>query len=605
MRDALGKLNKLLSAKQKRQALVAFGLMVLAAVFEFLSVTLFLPFVAILARPNVVLSNPYLSSLKAMTGVTSVANFSILLGLITVLVIWASMLVRAFNVYTINRFCFSVLHELTVDMMRLHLARDYTFYLKRNTADLTRTVLIEAEKVVRDVLFPLMRVLLHVVISIFLMALLVLISPVVAVVTSLALGACISGISLGFRRPAQVAGRELFRSNNERFRQAAEIFGGVKELRLLGRENSSLSRFGSTSLQYANATARSETLASLPIFFVQALAISAGIGALLYLVWSYGEMSAALPSIAAFAYGAYRLMPSLQSLASEISVVRYSMPSLDAFYTDYEAAMRARREDIDTTPEPVALADGIDVRALAFRYEGQERPILSDITLRIDRGERIGIVGSSGSGKSTLIDIIVGLLRPTRGDILIDGKQLEEVGVRRWQRSLGYVPQTIFLTDDTVRANIAFGVPADEIDQSAVEEAARQAHLHQFVSGELESGYDTMVGERGIRLSGGQRQRIGIARALYRKPAILIFDEATSALDNETEAAVMAAIDALRDRLTLITVAHRLSTIEPYDRIYVLDGGRLVGTGTYAFLSQHNSKFQDLLSPRAEADQAI
>jgi ATP-binding cassette, subfamily B, bacterial PglK len=604
MHDAVNKLNKLLSAKQKRQALAAFGLMVLAAAFEFSSVTLFLPFVAILARPSIIHSNPYLSFLKAITGVQSATDFSILLGLITVLVIWTSMVVRAFNVYTINRFCFSVLHVLTLNMMRLHLARDYTFYLKRNTADLTKTVLIEAEKVVRDVLFPVMRSLLHLVISIFLMALLVLISPVVAVATSIALGVCIWGISLAFRHPTQAAGRELFRSNSERFRQAAEIFGGVKELRLLGRENSYLSRFGAVSLQYANATARSETFASLPIFFVQAVAISAGIGAMLYMVWSYGEMSAALPSIAAFAYGAYRLMPSLQSLASEISVVRYSTPALDAFYADYEAAKRARREDIDSMPQPVALIDGIDVRTLDFRYEGQERTILADITLRITRGERIGIVGSSGSGKSTLADLIVGLLRPTTGQILVDGKRLETIGIRRWQRSLGYVPQVIFLSDDTVRANIAFGVPTDEINQAAVEEAAKQAHLHQFVSHELEAGYDTMVGERGIRLSGGQRQRIGIARALYRKPAILIFDEATSALDNETEAAVMAAIDELRDRLTLITVAHRLSTIEPYDRIYVLDGGRVVGTGTYAFLAQHNSKFQDLLSPRVEAEQA-
>ena len=544
MLDAVNKLNKLLSAKQKRQALAVFGLMLLAAVFEFLSVTLFLPFVSILAQPNIILTNRYLSALKDASGLASVTEFTVLLGLITVLVIWTSMLVRACNVYLINRFCFSVLHALTLSMMRLHLARDYAFYLERNTADLTRTVLVEAEKVVRDVLFPVMRSLLHLVISIFLMALLVLISPVVAVVTSIALGACIWGISHAFRHPTQVAGHELFLSNNERFRQAAEIFGGVKELRLLGRENSYLSRFGSASSQYANATARSETLASLPIFFVQALAISAGIAALLYLVWSYGEMSAALPSIAAFAYGAYRLMPSLQSLASELSVVRYSMPALDAFHTDYEAAMRARREDIDTTPEPVALVNGIDVRALGFRYEGQERTILLDMTLRIDRGERIGIVGSSGSGKSTLVDLIVGLLTPTTGEILVDGKRLETIGIRRWQRSLGYVPQTIFLSDDTVRANIAFGVPADEIDHAAVEEAARAANLHQFVSRELESGYDTVVGERGIRLSGGQRQRIGIARALYRKPAILIFDEATSALDNETEAAVMAAIDA-------------------------------------------------------------
>ncbi len=338
------------------------------------------------------------------------------------------------------------------------------------------------------------------------------------------------------------------------------------------------------------------------MYFVQAVAVSAGIAALLYLVWSYGDLNAALPSVAAFAYGAYRLMPSLQSLMSEASVVRYTRPALDRFYLDHQEAVHARREDIDATPQPVAEVDTIEVKALDFQYEGRERPALSGIDLRVARGERIGIVGSSGSGKSTLVDLIVGLLTPTAGQVLIDGVPLETIGPRRWQRSLGYVPQTIFLSDDTIRANIAFGVPESEIDQAAVEEAARAANLHQFVSRELEAGYDTVVGDRGIRLSGGQRQRIGLARALYRKPKILVFDEATSALDNETEAAVMATINELPERLTLITVAHRLSTVEPFDRIYVLDAGCVVGTGSFANLSQHNSKFQDLLSPRAEAE---
>jgi ABC-type multidrug transport system fused ATPase/permease subunit len=602
MLDAVNKLSKLLSAKQKRHALAVFGLMLLAAVFEFVSVTLFLPFVSILAQPNIMLSNRYLSALKDASGLASVTEFAVVLGLVTMLVIWTSMLVRACNVYFISRFGFSVMHALSLDMMRLNLARKYLFYLKQNTADLTRTVLIDAEEVVRGILLPLMRVVLHAVISIFLMALLVLINPLVAIVTSLALGACIGGIYLAFRRGALAAGRVRTRADTARFRQAHEVFGGFKELRLLGRESSYSHRFATSSLEHANATARGETLALVPMFFVQAVAVSAGIAALLYLVWSYGDVNSALPSIAAFAYGAYRLMPSLQSLMSEASVVRYTRPALDRFYLDHQEAVHARREDIDATPQPVAEVDTIEVKALDFQYEGRERPALSGIDLRVARGERIGIVGSSGSGKSTLVDLIVGLLTPTAGQVLIDGAPLETIGPRRWQRSLGYVPQTIFLSDDTIRANIAFGVPESEIDQAAVEEAARAANLHQFVSRELEAGYDTVVGDRGIRLSGGQRQRIGLARALYRKPKILVFDEATSALDNETEAAVMATINELPGRLTLITVAHRLSTVEPFDRIYVLDAGRVVGTGSFTYLSQHSGKFQDLLSPRAEAE---
>ena len=602
MLDAVNKLAKLLSAKQRRQALAVFGLMLLAAVLEFSSVTLFLPFVSILSQPSIVHSNRYLGALKDASGLESLTEFTVLLGLITVLVIWASMLVRAANVYFISRFGFSVMHALALDMMRLNLARDYAFYLKQNTADLTRTVLIGTEEVVRGILLPSMRVMLHAVISIFLTALLVLINPLVAIATSLGLGACIAGIYLAFRHGALSAGRQRTRADTARFRQANEVFGGFKELRLLGSESAYSSRFATSSLEHANATTRGETLAVVPMFFVQAVAVSAGIAALLYLVWSHGDLNAALPSVAAFAYGAYRLMPSLQSLMTEASVVRYTKPALDRFYGDYQEAKRARREDIDAATQAVGEVGTVEVKDVDFQYEGRERPVLSGINLHVARGERIGIVGSSGSGKSTLIDLIVGLLTPTAGQILIDGVPLATIGPRRWQRSLGYVPQTIFLSDDTIRANIALGVPDREIDQAAVEDAARAANLHQFVVRELDDGYDTIVGDRGIRLSGGQRQRIGLARALYRKPKILVFDEATSALDNETEAAVMATIDELRERLTLITIAHRLSTVERFDRIYVLDAGRVVGTGSYTFLARNNSKFQDLLSPRAEAE---
>ena len=566
MLDAVDKLSKLLSAKQKRQAVGVFALMILAAVFEFLSVTLFLPFVSILTQPGIVLSNRHLSALKDALGLATATDFAVLLGLTTVLVIWVSMLVRACNVYFISKFGFSVMHTLSLNLMRLNLSRDYLFYLKQNTADLSRAVLLGAEEIVRGVLLPIMRAMLHAVIAIFLMALLVLINPMVAIVTSLALGICIGGIYLLFRRGALAAGRVRARADAVRFRQAQEVFGGLKELRLLGRESSYSRRFTSSSLEHANAITRGETLAIVPMFFVQAVAVSAGIAALLYLVRSYGDLNAALPSVAAFAYGAYRLIPSLQSLMTEASVVRYTQPALDRFYRDYQEAACARREDIDAATQPVDEVDSIEVKALDFRYEGRERPALSGIDLRVARGERIGIVGASGSGKSTLVDLMVGLLRPTGGQVLVNGVPLDSIGHRRWQRTLGYVPQTIFLSDDTIRANIAFGVPENEIDRAAVEDAARAASLHQFVMRELDEGYDTVVGDRGIRLSGGQRQRIGLARALYRKPRILIFDEATSALDNETEAAVMATIDALREQLTVIAVAHRLSTVETFDR---------------------------------------
>ena len=265
--DALNKLIKLLSAKQKRQALAVFGLMLLAAVFEFLERHPILPFVSVLAQPNIMLSNRYLSALKDASGLTTVTEFTIMFGLITAFVIWTSMLVRACNIYFISRFGFSVMHALSLDMMRLNLARDYVFYLKQNTADLTKTVLVGAEESVRGVLFPIMRVVLHAIISVFLMVLLLLINPLVAIVTSLALAACIAGIYLTFRRTALAAGRKRARADTTRFRHAHEVFGGFKELRLLGRESSYSRRFATSSLEHANATTRGETVATRPDVF--------------------------------------------------------------------------------------------------------------------------------------------------------------------------------------------------------------------------------------------------------------------------------------------------------------------------------------------------
>jgi ABC-type multidrug transport system fused ATPase/permease subunit len=249
--------------------------------------------------------------------------------------------------------------------------------------------------------------------------------------------------------------------------------------------------------------------------------------------------------------------------------------------------------------EPIRLRQSLELRNVGFSYEGSERTVIDDLSLVIRANTTVGFVGSTGAGKTTIVDIILGVLEPVRGEMLVDGTRVDGSNVRRWQRTLGYVPQDIFLIDDTVRANVAFGVPPDQIDDAAVERAARMAKLHDFVVTELPGGYDTQIGERGVRLSGGQRQRVAIARALYRDPDLLVLDEATSALDTETERAVMDAVHNLAQAKTIILIAHRLSTVRECDCIYLLDRGRIAGSGTYDQLVDQNAKFRALAGHRA------
>jgi ABC-type bacteriocin/lantibiotic exporter with double-glycine peptidase domain len=284
--------------------------------------------------------------------------------------------------------------------------------------------------------------------------------------------------------------------------------------------------------------------------------------------------------IALYAFAGYRMLPTMQEIFASVARVRFTQPALDLLHRDL-----MEKSSGELTPRPAAALPfkrAIRLTNVNYRYPAGDRPVLQNIELEIPRGVRVAFIGPTGAGKSTVVDLILGLLQPTTGTVSVDDQPLQSVDViRRWQRQIGYVPQHIFLADDTIAANIAFGQPPQEIDQVAVQRAARMAQLHEFIANELPQGYDTKVGERGIRLSGGQRQRLGLARALYGDPSVLVLDEATSALDTTTEDTVREALDGLDENHTVILIAHRLSTVRNCDILYKLDQGRLVASGSH------------------------
>jgi ABC-type multidrug transport system fused ATPase/permease subunit len=381
-----------------------------------------------------------------------------------------------------------------------------------------------------------------------------------------------------------------------RVTQAWEALRGVKQLQLLGRERSYLEQFSKPSLEYARATTGTATLRLLPRFALEALAFSGIVLLTLVLVARSGGASAAsfgevLPVLGLFAIAGYRLMPAFQNIYSAVAGLRIGAPAVDVVREGLQLAESAPKLPA-RQPTPLGLREEIEVRGVTFTYPGIDAPNLVNASFTVRRGTRLGIVGPTGSGKSTLTDLLLGMLEPDAGQILVDGVPLTRDNVRAWRATVGYVPQQVFITAGDITANIAMGVPAEEVSQERLLAAARLAQIQSFILDELPKGFQTYVGEGGVKLSGGQRQRLGIARALYTEPDVIVFDEATSALDNLTERQLMAEIDALSGAKTIIMVAHRLSTVRDCDTIVVLDKGRIVGVGTYDELDTHNMQFR-------------
>jgi ABC-type multidrug transport system fused ATPase/permease subunit len=356
-----------------------------------------------------------------------------------------------------------------------------------------------------------------------------------------------------------------------------------------GLEQAYSQRFAKPAEIYAKGEATARVIGQMPRYALEAIAFGGMLLIMLYLMTKGGSLAAALPIIALYAFAGYRLMPALQQIYQAFTQLRFAGPALDSVHADL-ISLQPANPNPSRDAMPLKLA--ITLNGVHYRYPNAQRSALTNLSLTIPAKSTVGLVGVTGSGKTTTVDLILGLLEAQEGTLTVDGKAITEQNKCAWQRAIGYVPQQIYLADDTVAANIAFGLDAKDIDQEALERVARIANLHEFVVNELPQRYQTTVGERGVRLSGGQRQRIGVARALYHNPQVLILDEATSALDNITEQAVMDAVHNLGHEITIILIAHRLSTVKACDTIFLLEKGELKAQGTFDALRDGNERFR-------------
>ncbi len=592
MIDVFRKVFLLLDARERRRFWLLTVVMIFVALVEVAGVSSVLVLLNVLADPTTVEESRVLSGLRDLMGFEDQFSFTVALALIVIAIVVGGLVVKAGGTYAMLRYSNMRGFAISSRLLGAYLRQPYGWFLERNSSEIGKNVLSEVDATIARVMTPILRITANLFLVLAVVSFLMVVDPVVTLLAATVLGGSYATIYMRLRGRLRRAGEDMMHALGGRYRVAQEATGGIKDVKLLGLEETYTEAYRTVAYRSARQIVMVAVMSELPRFLLEAITFGALLGlVLILLLRSDGDIASIVPMLGVFAFSVIRLLPSLQQIYYGLASIRGGTAVLDTIVADYQSApMEAPARIKDAAPLP--LNEVLELSDIVFRYAQADRPSLNGVSLTIPARTTIGLVGGTGAGKTTLVDVILGLLTPASGEMRADGTPITPENLRAWQKTLGYVPQQIFLTDDTVAANIAFGVPKDKIDRAALERAARAAALHDFVINELPQGYDTVVGERGVRLSGGQRQRIGIARALYRSPSLLIMDEATSALDNITERVVMEAVQNIRADTTIILIAHRLTTVKDCDRIFLMDKGRIADSGTYDELVSGNATFR-------------
>jgi ABC-type multidrug transport system fused ATPase/permease subunit len=559
----------LIGRGQIRHMAVLLVMMIVGMGLEMLGVGLVVPVLVFLTRPEYggALLGP--ESLLAKWGIAGREELVIAAMLVLVAIFLIKAVFLAVLIWAQTRFAFAVQAQLSQRLFAAYLMQPYTFHLQRNSAQLLRNLTSEVGLFTTYVLWPGFLVITEALVVVGLCALLLAMEPLGAAVVI----AVLAGASWLFdrltRRKLGQWGFERQHHEGLRIQHVQQGLGGAKEVKVLGREQEFLEQYRQHNERTAHVSHLQVALAQMPRLWLELLAV-VGLATLVLAMLAQGRsLEAVVATLGLFAAAAFRVIPSANRIIASANTVRYSGPIIDTLYDEMQ---------LEASITPAGRSDGapfremLELKNVTFSYPDAAQPALVDLSFSVRRGESVGIMGASGTGKSTLVDVLLGLLVPQSGDVVVDGESIRK-NPRNWQRQIGYVPQSIYLIDDTLRRNVALGLANDQSDDAAVWRSLRDAQLDEFVRAQPE-GLDTVVGERGVRLSGGQRQRIGIARALYHDPAVLVLDEATSSLDTVTEHGVVEAVTALQAK-TIIVVAHRLSTVAHCGRVLSIEGGRV------------------------------
>jgi len=579
----------LLSFTERRNLIWLLIMMLMMAFMDTLGVASVFPFIAVLTNPMIIETNLFLNKIFQYSEIFGVKNnqqFFFLLGIFVFLIIVISLVVKVSTAFLQIRFTNMLEYSIGKRLMEKYLNQPYSWFLGHNSNDLIKNILSEVNHIIEVAIYPMAELIAKGLVTFALLGLLLLTDIKLALLISFSLGGIYGSIYYFLRNFITRIGEERLKNNHLRYRVVSQAFGSIKEAKVRGSEETNIKLFSNSAYTYARSMSLAHMTSQLPRYILEGIAFAGIMLILLYMMSQKGSINNALPIISLYVFAGYRLMPSIQQVYSSFTHLRYIGSSVDNLANEIK---NLKTYSLSQDKSILQLNKKITLNNIYYNYPDTSHSTLEDINLSISSKSIVGFVGSSGSGKTTTIDIILGLLEPQKGTLEVDGKVITGDNLRAWQRTIGYVPQQIYLFDDTIAANIAFSVEQKDINQDWVKKACKNANLEEFIN-ELPKKHNTIIGESGIRLSGGQRQRIGIARALYHNPQVLVLDEATSALDGKTEQAVMSAINNLSKDITIILIAHRLNTVENCDTIFKLERGKLVFQGNFNELIDYDKK---------------
>lgn len=601
MKNILIILRQVLSEKERGSLFKVLALVLVMAVFDSLGIISIMPFLAVASNPELIESDVYLAYVYEKSfalGVTNDDEFLVMLGLASFLILIASSIYRVFTQYSLNKFIELRRHSIGTRLFAKYMSKNYEYFLNKNTSSMSKNILSEVDLVVQQVLRPLVQMIAYGIVVVVLLILLIVVNPKI----SLAIGAVFGGLYLLFYSMAKNKLKEIglkrLQGNEGRFVSVSEAFGSIKSLKLGKHEGVYLEKFRPHSYLYSKSQSLAVTINQVPQYLVEAFAIGGVILVTVIAIIRLGGVgsnafSEIIPLVGLYVFAAYRIQPALRSVYQGVASIKYGATALNSVLEVFiEPALRGDDTDKHNADTDVTIKfdSVLRVKEIEYGYANSNRLAIKNVSLDIEKNTLNAVVGPSGSGKTTLIDIILGLIVPSKGHICVDDRLLKSSDMASFQKIIGYVPQDIYLSDSTIAENIAFGRHIDDVDIDRVKAVARMANLDGFCEG-LELGYFSRVGERGSNLSGGQKQRVGIARALYNDPQILVLDESTSALDASTERQILSTILGLKGSLTVIFITHKTDSIKNFDKILYLRAGEKNGFCDYETLVKIHPNF--------------
>lgn len=595
MLKVIKQLFSLLTDRQLKQFYMLQILVVVMAFTELLGIASIAPFMALVGDISILETNSIFAQLYQLSGLSNPTDFLFYAGVTVLTMLTFSTLVSMFTIWKLSIFGARIGTEIADRLYTYYMQQSWQFHASGSSAQLTKQVSTEAMRISNGIVQPLMQMNAKLVLALFISVSIVIYDPVVAILGLFIFSLAYFILYRLVRKKLVSNGQKLSQVATDRFRLMNEGFGGIKDVLLLNRSHDFIERFQDSGKVYARAQGTNIAISQVPRYFIELIAFGAMISLVLVLIKLHsGNLGEVLPILAVYALAAFKLLPALQQIYSSISQIKGNVAAFDAVKDDLEQSFESQKVvSYSSKSTPIYIKKAITLNNMEFSYPGKDRPAVNGVNMAIPVNSVVGLVGSSGSGKSTLIDLLLGLLTPQQGTLCVDDVTITPENKRLWQDLLGFVPQSIFLSEGSIAENIAFGVPINDINMSQVMNAVALAHLTELVK-DLPKGVNTKVGERGVQLSGGQRQRIGIARALYHRAEVLVFDEATSALDGITEKIVMDAIHEFSGKKTIIMIAHRLKTVEKCDIIYLMKQGKIVDSGTYQELVEKNLEFRQM-----------